>query len=217
MKIKRLKGFSFFELLIVISLILILVITSVIIIPTQIIKAKDAKIKAHLHQIYMSLEDYYDSNNSFPDSFPNCGQPLINNGHIYMPSIPCDPFNNSNYFYQSGSDTYGKWFKVYAKLRNLQDSIISLVGCSNGCGPNCEYNYGVSSTNTLIDRCSPPPIQFACSPGGGSTGTCEQYDDPVLSQCPKVYVNDSTCNNECSVPSNRCKNNSGKTHEQELL
>ena len=218
MKSKRLiKGFSLVELLVAISIILILVISSFLVIPRQIIKAKDARIKANLHQIYMALEDYYDSQNNFPVTVPDCNQPLIKDGHIYLPNIPCDPFDKSNYLYTSGSDGSGNWFKIYAKLRNFQDSIISLVGCSNGCGPNCEYNYGVSSTNTLIDRCIPPPIQFACSPGGGSTGTCEQYDDPALSQCPKVYVDDSTCNNECSTPANRCKNNSGKTHEQELL
>lgn len=210
MKNKSLKGFSFFELLVTISILLILIISSFLIIPTQIIKAKDARIKADLHQIYMSLEDYYDSENSFPQTFPDCNQPLIKDGHVYIPNIPCNPFDKSNYLYTSGSDTFGKWFKVYAKLKNTKDNIISLIGCSDGCGPNCEYNYGVSSTNTIIDRCikpTPPPIKYACSPGNNS---CDEYDDPVLSQCPKVYENDSTCKNECNVPANRCKNASGK-------
>lgn len=205
MKTKRLKGFSLFEILIAISIILVLVITSVIFIPKQIIKAKDARTKANLHQIYMGLEDYYDSNGKFPKSLPDCNQPLIEDGHVYIPNIPCDPFDGSSYHYATSNGNTGEWFRLYANLRNLQDPIISLVGCAGGCGVDCQYNYGVSSTNTLIRRCS-----YVCAPGGGKTGTCEKYNDPSLSICPKYYWNDSTCNNECSVPSNKCQNASGK-------
>jgi type II secretory pathway pseudopilin PulG len=212
-KTKQLKGFSLQEILVIISILLVLFISSVILIPKQIVKAKDAKIKTNLHQIYMALEDFYDSNNNFPETFPDCSQPLIENGHIFIPNIPCDPFDNSNYLYTSGSDDFGNWFKVYAKLRNLDDNIISLVGCEFGCGPNCEYNYGVSSTNTLIDRCPDPDpaTLYACSPG---VNKCEEYDDPDLSECPKVYPDDPTCNNECLNEEYRCKNASGK-HQPE--
>lgn len=212
MKKKHFSGFSLTEILISAAVILALAIFSLLFIPKQITKAKDARIKTNLHQIYMALEDYYDSSSSFPESLPTCGEPLINNGHVYLPSIPCSPFDNSNYFYQSGSDNAGKWFKIYSKLGNSDDNIIVLVGCSQGCGPECQYNYGASSTNTSLDRCLTPtptqtPIKYACSPGNNK---CDQYDDPVMSQCPKVYENDPTCNNECSIPANRCKNASGK-------
>lgn len=218
MKRKFIKGLTLLELLIVISLIGVLIFSSVIFVPTQIKKAKDAKIKTHIHQIKMGLEDYYDSNNEFPETLPECGQPLVEDGKFYIPNIPCDPFDNSNYFYETMIDESGNWFKIYAKLRNIKDPIIEFNGCLFGCGPNCEYNYGASSTNTLIDKCPDPnptptgtpgpiPIKYACSPGNNR---CDQYDDPFLSQCPKVYENDPTCNNECSVPANRCKNASGK-------
>ena len=210
---KKSKGFSLLEILISIAVVLILLILSAVLVPSQITKAKDARIKRDLHYIYLYLEDFYDSQNKFPDSLPSCDQPLIYNDHVYIPNIPCDPFDKSSYLYQSGSDAYGKWFKLYANLRNKSDRIISLVGCSKGCGPQCKYNYGVTSTNITIDRCSTPtptptPIKYACSPGG--VAKCEQYDNPTLSQCPKVYENDPTCQKACSVASNRCKNASGK-------
>lgn len=204
-KTKRLKGFSLFELLTIIAVILVLIITSFIFIPKQIIKAKDAKTKTNLHQIYMALEDYYDSNNEFPRSLPDCNQPLVKDGHVYIANIPCDPFDNSNYGYTTSRGDSGNWFRVYANLRNKEDQIISLVGCNGGCGPDCQYNYGLSSSNTLLKRCS-----YVCAPGGGKTGECLKFDDASLSKCPKLYGNDPTCKNECSVAANRCENSSGK-------
>lgn len=220
MKTKHLKGFSLFEILITITVLLILVIVSFIVIPKQIIKAKDAKIKTNLQQISLALADYYDSENNFPATLPECNQSLVVEGRNYLSNIPCDPFNASSYLYISGSDKSGKWFKLYAKLRNLQDKNIELAGCTYGCGPNCEYNYGVSSSNTLIDRCAgppptptaiptptPTPIKYACSPGANH---CDQYDDPIISECPKIYNYDPTCKNECSIKANRCLNSAGK-------
>lgn len=208
---KKKSGFSLFEILITVSIITLSILLSVIFVPKQIIKAKDSKIKADLHQIYLALEDYYDTYKEFPKVITDCNQPLIKDDHIFLLNIPCDPFNKQNYTYLSNSN----WFKIYANLKNTQDTIISLIGCTNGCGPECQYNYGVASTNISLDKCpGPTPIIFACSPGGGDIGHCEQYDDPVLSQCPKIYPDDEICNNECNTPTNRCKNASGK-HQPE--
>lgn len=202
MKFKQLKGFSLFELLTIIAILLVLFITSFIFVPKQIIKAKDAKIKADLHDIYMGLEDYYDSNGEFPRSLPDCNQPLSKDGHVYITNIPCNPFDGSSYYYTTVHGSSGEMFRVYANLRNQQDINISLVGCSGGCGPDCKYNYGVSSTNTLLTRCS-----YVCSPGG----VCELFQDATRSQCPKFYNKDPTCNNECSKKSEyKCKDSSGK-------
>lgn len=56
------------------------------------------------------------------------------------------------------------------------------------------------------------PILYVCSPGSGpqSEGRCEAYDNPYLSQCPKVYPNDPACAYECGIKEYRCKNASGK-------
>lgn len=66
------------------------------------------------------------------------------------------------------------------------------------------------STSTPIP--TPTPALYVCAPGGGQSGSCEVYADPERSECPKVYTNNPTCNNECSDPHNRCKNSSGKFH-----
>ena len=194
MKRKFFRGLTLLEILIAISLIGILIFSSVIFVPTQIKKAKDAKIKAHLHQIKMGLEDYYDSNSEYPKTLPDCNQSLVKDGKFYIPNIPCNPYDGSSYVYRRNQGESEDWFKLYALLGNENDSNISLVGCDGGCGPDCQYNYGVSSINVLITRCS-----YVCAPGGGRTGVCERYENPDISFCPVLYGKDSTCKNECAL------------------
>lgn len=71
------------------------------------------------------------------------------------------------------------------------DSIIDRVGCRTGCGPDCQYNYGVASSNIKINQgCV---TYYAC----GSSGECGAFDDPWCSRCPKVFENDPTCGGGC--------------------
>lgn len=187
-----------------------MIVSSFLLLPPLIVKAKDSKTKANLYKIYLALEDYYDSNGSFPKTLPDCDSPLTLNSNIFLNNIPCDPFDDSNYLYESNlNQSNGDWFKLYAKLRNLDDPIIVLTGCLNGCGPECEYNYGIASSNMNIDKCHIPI--YACSPGSsGGEGRCEEFDNPEISECPKIYTNDPTCKDECSEIENRCKNAAGK-------
>lgn len=186
-------------------------ISSFLFVPALIVKARDSKTKANLYKTYLALEDYYDSYESFPETLPDCGSPLVKDNNTFLSNVPCDPFDGSDYLYQSNTnESNGKWFKLYTKLRNLDDPIIVLTGCSNGCGPDCEYNYGIASSNIHIDKCHIPI--YACSPGGNNDGHCDEYDDPEGSECPKTYINDPTCKGECSERENRCKNASGKSN-----
>jgi prepilin-type N-terminal cleavage/methylation domain-containing protein len=65
------KGFTLIELVLVIG---ILAVISVIVLTVldpiaQFQKANDAKIKSDLSQIQKGLENYYNDNNVYPDSF----------------------------------------------------------------------------------------------------------------------------------------------------
>jgi len=89
-------------------------------------------------------------------------------------------------------------------LENLQDGGIDKVGCQNGCGPECQYNYGLSSSNILVNEgCV---VTYSCSPGG----RCIEYEDPAISECPQIFINDSSCQNACSDRANRCHDERGK-------
>lgn len=223
------RALSLIEVLIVISIIGLLFFLLFPPITTQLKKARDARRKLDLDMIAKNLEQDYDSIGFYPEIVPNCNQ---------SDSIPCDPKTRTNYTYLSDGNEKSSWFKLYTNLERDLDSSIDLAGCRYGCGPDCQYNYGVSSPNIGLDYClpevsptpssiiptstpgqptptrtpTPTPIQYACSPASGPMpeGQCEAYDDPILSECPKVYPNDPTCASECENKDNRCRNARGK-------
>lgn len=212
------KGLTLIELLIVIALLGVLSLLTIgMVLNTQLIKGRDAKRKVDLQTYSMNFEEYYDTAGCYPSTLPPCRNALLFGSEIYIQNSPCDPRSQSQYSYINDASYCPNWYAIYTNLENENDVRIEEAGCVTGCGPDCAYNYGVSSPNKTLDRCtpsvtpSPTPIQYVCGPGGGQTGICEAYNDPALSECPKVYPNDPTCNNECSEHENRCKNASGKT------
>lgn len=197
---KNVQSFSIFEILVTIAVLSVLIVTSYLVVPKLIIKAFDARRKSDIYKIKTNLEIYYSFADEYPKILPDCGQPLVYGSQVLMPSVPCDPVTKLSYYYQSKFG-YPKSFRLYAQLANTQDPSIAKVGCLGGCGSDCNYNYGVSSTNVDLVRCS-----YVCAPNK----TCVMYNDPAKSLCPKLYYNDPTCKNECSIPANKCHDESGK-------
>jgi general secretion pathway protein G len=203
--LKNKSGMSFIEIIVVIIILMMLILTSYLVVPRQLMKARDASRKADLLKLRTALEEYYDSQQHFPDKLPECGQPFILGETTLINSLPCDPITHQAYYYETkkGEDT--SYYRLYTLLENDQDISIDFAKCRGGCGMDCNYNYGISSTNVSLVRCS-----YVCAPGGGKTGSCELYHNPDISLCPKYYYQDSTCNNECSMPDYKCQNASGK-------
>lgn len=183
---------------------MILIISAYLIVSSQIVKAYDARRKANLDLLRLNLEIYYSFAEEYPMKIPDCGQPLVYKTQTILDSIPCDPQTRQDYYYQTKGGN-PQSYRLYTHLKNIQDISIANLGCTGGCGPDCSFNYGVSSYNIGLTKCT-----FVCAPGGGKTGSCELYQDSSLSLCPKLYFKDSTCNGECNISSNRCKNASGK-------
>ncbi len=233
---KKDKAISLIELLIVLSILGALLILIAVPIFAQLQKARDGKRKIDVNIIQKGLEEYYDSTGCYPERLPECGKELNVGKNKFIQGIPCDPKNKSFYPYITTGENCSPFFKLYAKLERIDDSNIKITGCENGCGPNCAYNFGVSSSNVSLDYCQPPvtstltpsptvapsliptsspsptPIQYVCSPAAGPNpeGQCEPYAIPTLSECPKIYPNDPTCQYGCYLKSNRCKNAKGK-------
>ncbi|MFA6016539.1 MAG: prepilin-type N-terminal cleavage/methylation domain-containing protein [Patescibacteria group bacterium] len=230
--LKKIKGLSLIEIIIAISIIGLLSFFLYLPIITQLKKARDGKRKIDINLIQKGLEEYYDSTNCYPERLPECGNVFSVGSTNILAGIPCDPKNNSFYPYITTGENCSPYFKLYAKLERSEDPNIYMTGCENGCGPNCAYNFGVSSSNVSLDYCEPPitpnpttvppsptsltpsptPIQYVCGPASGPNpeGQCEAYAVPTLSECPKIYPNDSTCEYECYIRDNRCKNAKGK-------
>jgi len=202
MKVRIVKrGTTLFEILVVFAILALLMIVTYPVIKTQITKALDARVKADLYKIKINLEIYYSLAEQFPRELPACGQPLAYQEQVILASIPCNPITKTSYIYQTKTGD-PQSYRLYALLSNSLDPSIEKAGCLGGCGPNCFFNYGVSSMNIGLVKCS-----YVCAPGNGG---CEKYQDADLSLCPKKYFLDSTCNSECGQPQNRCQNASGK-------
>lgn len=204
MKTIKRYGFVFIELAVVLSILAVLAVSVSVVVPPMIEKAYDARRKDDLHKIKNHMEEYYGYAAAYPAVLPECGKEFLYKDNVLLKEFPCDPVSHQPYYYQLKNDD-AQAYRIYAALTNKQDISISDVGCGGGCGPECAYNYGISSLNTKIVRCS-----YVCAPGGGQTGVCERYEDPTTSQCPKEYIGDSTCKNECNDPKNRCHDASGK-------
>ncbi len=212
------RSISLIEILVVISIIAII---SSFIFPEvvgQLKKARDARRKLDINLIQKALEQYYDSMDYYPADLGYCDDQLSLGSDDLIAKIPCDPILKTPYTYIANSTEGSSWFQIYAKLEKTDDKIIDLVDCRSGCGPDCQYNYGVSSPNKGLDRCTPTPtpiplftptptpIQYVCSPGGH----CEAFEVPTLGVCPAIYPDDSTCQNLCPTAANRCKTSKGK-------
>lgn len=151
-KIKRIKniknlGFTLIELLVVIAILGILATIGLGSFQSSQRKGRDAQRKSDLSQIQKALEMYYNDNGKYP--LTSEMQALLNSGSswtaaggstIYMKTVPKGP-KGDVYCYESD----GSYYKLYAKLENIQDQNI-LTPNSTICR---DYNYGVSSDNVL--------------------------------------------------------------------
>ena len=139
------KGFTLIELLIVISILGLLVLALIFSLKGQMAKGRDAKRKADVHLLKTAVEEYEKDHDCYPDpaDFEECGETF----EPYLPTILCDPFTGDAYYYEipPGGEACPRWFRIYAKLENLNDNSILA-----GIGPNKSYNYYVSSPNAPI-------------------------------------------------------------------
>lgn len=240
--LKPLRAFSLIEILIVITITGFLSTYMLFTVVNKLELGRDAKRKIDIERIDGGLNEFYETSGCYPQSLENCNESLSIGTNIFINSIPCDIKTNQPYFYETEVSFCPQWFRLYTLLENNDDRSIKYTNCVEGCGPNCQYNYGISSSNTTLEFCgleatplipslitplpsdvqsptsadttttTPTPtieLQFACAPGGGQTGRCMLYDDPVESECPEVYPNDPNCEFQCYLKTNRCKTASG--------
>lgn len=160
---RRPNAFSLLEILVTVTVLAILVTVTLSNFQNQLLKARDAKRKANLDRIKIALYDRFIDSGCFPSGLPDCGQSLAYGTSAYLVNWPCDPKTNTGYVYRSDNQSCPRWFQVYTTLENSHDRSIDESGCSNGCGPDCAYNYGVSSTNIKVDEgCLSVPESGTC-------------------------------------------------------
>lgn len=200
---KRRNGSFLIELLIAIGIMAIFSSTAFIGLLPQLQKARDAKVKEDFIQVRNALTQYYDDVGCFPESLPTCDQQFSRNTYVYFNKFPCDLFGNE-YVYEPEANTCPQSYRLLTNLENIKDKSIDMVGCRFGCGNQCLYNYGISSTNLKLNQGCVQ--EFACSP----SGDCVLFEDPEASRCPAIYDNDPTCGSQCSIRANQCHDERGK-------
>lgn len=157
------KGISLIEVLIVVAIISLLIITGIGMYLKQLEKARDAQRKRDLNQIKVAFTNYFDDEGCFPplEVLNSCGSDALS---PYLPKIPCDPRDNSPYYYDA-EGTCINYFRVLTTLEVAEDPEIERVNCGgpDGCGGEGleAYNYGVADGGPL----SVAPV--ADSDGGG--------------------------------------------------
>lgn len=224
--VKKVKAFTLIEILTVLAIISGLTIFSAISVPKQIKKARDSVRKSNIRRVVSAIEEIYQDTNCYPISIPLCTNSLKQDDLTIINKIPCDPKTNNSYVYVPENSSCPKWFQLYGILENTSDSIIDRVGCRNGCGPQCQFNFGISSTNQTLDpyckealpssgsntpnpSSTPQPVnQYACTP----SGSCEIFINPEISGCPDIYINNPTCQEKCSDRIFRCHDDRGKNN-----
>jgi len=233
------QAFTLMEILIIVSLVVILAIGLIVYLSPQrqINKSYDVKRKNDLSTLRKSMEDFYNDNGYYPKPSQVCYDSSGNNTvcHIcggrsgsptlypYMKELPCDPQTpKSHYTYEVDSASYPTLYQVFANLGIKDDPVIKEVGCYDGCGPttnnitDCNYNYGIASSNTHLDVCNAatptPVVVFGnnCSQYGtlyyieqGICNVCNDYNNcKILSPRGPYYINQNdgnppNCTKQC--------------------
>lgn len=151
---KKIKGFTLVEILIVIAILLIMIAILIgILNPIALInKAKDSRRKKDLSRIRVAFEEYFNDKGCYPNNIPdlnlrdqlnddnNCGSSSVFGN--WLKPWPCDPNGNAYEVLTGYGDTCPKWFKIRATLENKKDSSINIVALTEN-----DSNYAISSGN----------------------------------------------------------------------
>jgi general secretion pathway protein G len=88
-------GFTLIELMIVLSLIMIIASVALAQYRNSVIVAREAVLKADLHQMREAIDQYYADKGRYPDTL----DALVS--ETYLRDIPVDPFTNSKSSWQT--------------------------------------------------------------------------------------------------------------------
>ena len=185
------RAFTLFEVILVITLILILVGLAFWVFRHQLAKGRDAKRKDDLEKIRLAFEDYYNDHGCYPDPaiLENCGSDLLS---PYLKKIPCDPLTGEPYKGVGGRRTMTGtcyiWYKVYALLENENDPEVAKLGLGSDYTIDGEpVNYGVASPNESVANV--PNSSFVCPSGdlaravACTTFTEDDCNKPSATEC----------------------------------
>lgn len=143
---KKTKGFSLIELLVVISIMAVLMTLSLISIQGVRKSSRDAKRKADLQMISAGLELYKADCGTYPpeasvvvgSSLTGDGSPASCDG-TYVETIPDDPISGYNYDYELGTGSLTYTLCAALETTTTLDARCNTAGASCGTG-DCSHS-----------------------------------------------------------------------------
>lgn len=146
--IKKKSGFTFIEILVVITIIGILIGLSAVAYSSVRKSGRDARRRGDLEQIRSALEIYRTDCGDYPArSAVVAGQPLVGDGspstcsssNTYLSSIPADPLTGGSYQYQYYASGDQKTYNLCAYLEKGSGTV-NCNGSNENCGTStCNY------------------------------------------------------------------------------
>lgn len=135
---KKNNGFTFIEILVVVTIIALLTSVAVATYTTFLKQSRDAKRKADLSQLSAALEMYRSNENTYPvGSVWATTLNVLKTPVIYTQSLPTDPKNSSYVYYYSSAT--GTDYTLAAHLELVATTCQSL---ETECTSNCTYCVG---------------------------------------------------------------------------
>jgi prepilin-type N-terminal cleavage/methylation domain-containing protein len=195
---KRLKGFTLIEIIIVIAIIALLMVAAFFLARGQFVKGRDARRKADIHKIQEAVEEYEKDHDCYPQ--PNLVVCNPGTGLVpYLSKVPCDFATGDNYYYENDNATCAKWYRVFIFLDNQNDkSRLSLLA------PYSKYNFYLASPNAPVPEYS--SVLSSTPPAGSNSyygcknGVCVQI--PPNAQGTGPSCQPGYDNPNCNVPGN---------------
>jgi len=138
---KKNKGFTLLELLVVISIIGILMAIGTVSFTTAQRKSRDSRRRGDMKAIQKALEQCYAVDGSYLDELPDGGSVMSCTGQTVMEVVPVDPKNSDPYEYDDDSYSYDEDNDKYCLCALLEVTDGGNASAA-GAGGSCTFGAG---------------------------------------------------------------------------
>ena len=132
---KNEKGFSFIELIVVVTIILVLTVAGTVSYQGASRRSRDSRRMSDLQKLAISLEVYKQEEGTYPGA--SGGMPANLVELEYIQELPSDPKADFNYLYNPGTNSYS--YALYAQMEDSgSENYTGTEDCGGGSG-TCNY------------------------------------------------------------------------------
>lgn len=123
------KGFSFIELIVVVTIILVVTVAGTVSYQAASRKSRDSRRMSDLQKMAIALEVYKQAVGTYPVALSS----LVS---TYIQALPTDPKSTFSYYYRTGTGNYS--YELFAQVEDTSSVNYSTPTVSS-CGGNCNY------------------------------------------------------------------------------